>query len=200
MTLDQLLTTILPRFGVEPPILAFIDAANAVQDVIAQRLWLEKSDLLRTTLSGTLAIDASTYALASGTLGLAEWPWITNTEITPGRRVRPLDPEDRYLYTDSGHPKFFQQRGLTLTFYPPALIETTIKAEVYTRPAAFTLIANTIPWDGLFDQVFVEAVPRFTLSGGMITITQELESFIVQRVDMLVDHRPAKDIHWHYPA
>ena len=34
----------------------------------------------------------------------------------------------------------------------------------------------------------------------MVTVTAEMEAFIHQRVDLLVNHRPAKAIVWRYPA
>lgn len=200
MTLNELLQAILPRFGAETPKGTFFDAANAVLDVVQQRLWLASSDFLKATVTTTLRAGYSKFSLPSGTLGLAEYPWITNTEITPGRRVIPLPPDLRHTFTDNNHPQYFEQRGLSLIFYPTALVDTTVKNEVYRRPDLFVSLDDEIPWDGMFDQVFVEATQRFNVAGGMITITPEMTAFINQRVDMLIDHRPAKSITWVYPV
>jgi len=200
MTLNELLQMVLPRYGAEVPKGKFLDAANAVQDVIAQRLWLLSSDLLRSSISGTIAAAANTYVLPSGTLGLAEWPWVTNSAIAPGREIAPLPPALRQTFTADAHPRYFEQRALTLTVYPGCLVETTVTVEVFARPTAFADLTAAIPWDGMFDQVFVEATPRFGITGGMITVTPEMEAFINQRVDLLIDHRPAKSIGWRHPA
>lgn len=200
MTLNELLEIVLPRYGVDAPAGKFLDAASAVQDVIANRLWLASSDLLRTLITGTVMAGKNKYSLPSGTLGLAEEPWATNAEIAPGRQLQQLDPSRRYSFSVNGHPEFFEQRGLQFIVYPTALINTTLKMEVFKRPDPFCDLDADLPWDGMFDQVFIEATPRFNMSGAMITVTPEMDAFITQRVDLLIDHRPAKSITWLYPA
>lgn len=202
MTLNDLLIAILPKYGDELPTATFLNAVNAVQEVIAQRLWLCEADLLRTSYEATLAAEASSLSLPSGSLGLVqgEWPWISTAELIPGRSLLPLPAWLRHTFTEVGTPHYFELRGLTVTLYPTPDAETTVNLEIYSRPVTLTALTDTLPWDALFDRVFVEAVPRFSVAGGMLTVTPEMEAFIYQRVDLLVNHRPAKAILWRHPA
>lgn len=202
MTLDQLLQAILPKYGTEIPRGTFLDGVNAVQDVIAQHLWLSNADLLRTSYEDTLDAETAQLTLPSGTLGLVdgEWPWLSNAELTPGRPLMPLPSWLRHTFTEMGQPRYFELRKLSLTVFPTPELESTVKLELFARPDALTALSDELAWDGMFDQVFVEAVPRFNVIGGMITVTAEVEAFIHQRVDLLVNHRPAKAIVWRYPA
>lgn len=68
--------------------------------------------------------------------------------------------------------------------WPPPL---EIRARYYSLPAAVSLPADAIPFNGMFDQVFVQGVPRIVAKGlAVIQADPDFEAFVQSEVDTIL--------------
>jgi hypothetical protein len=62
-------------------------------------------------------------------------------------------------------PRTFKIIGSTVYIRPKPTVDILLKGRYNQIPPALTLPANTIPWQGKFDEIFKEGVVRIILSG-----------------------------------
>jgi hypothetical protein len=124
------------------------------------------------TIDTGLDLEAGQYLIISAENSPEGWE---------GRRVK-LEPN--YLNSDDEHdviwwenfglngerwdtvsnPNRYQILGTTIYVRPKPIVDVLIKGTYNAKPTALTVSTQTIPWNGLFDEIFIE--------GTVIVITQ----------------------------
>jgi hypothetical protein len=204
MTAQELLNIVLPRLaggGGQEQYLNFLEAVRATADIITKRLWFLRSDLLETDFEALLAAGEAHVTLGADFLGLVEnsQPWLDYADGT--RRVlTPLPNGIKHTFTESGPPRYYELRGRVLTVFPTTSAATTVKGEQFSAPAAVTALTDNLPFSGIFDPLFVDAVTRIGKDGLALTVNPAFAALMYGQVDQLVHARPAKSITWRYPA
>lgn len=202
MTAGELLDIILPRLSSgKAQNLAFIDAVQTTAEIITRRLWLKRSDLLKQDFEKALAEDSASVTLDADFLGMAEnsQPWLDYGE---GRKqvLAPLPSGMKHTFSDSGLPLYYQLRGFTLSVFPTASEASALKGEMYARPAAVTALDDNLPFDGIFDRLFIDAVLIVGRESGAVTVNQAFAAMLYDQVDSIIHARPAKSITWRHPG
>lgn len=203
MTVTELLQQVMPRLASKPAdatsMLTFVDAAQAVSDMITRRLWKRRSDLLKTAWTSA-NLDADTdvcsVSLPSGFLGFVEHPYISGYSDY----LLPLPENSRQIYTDKGHPVYYEITGTTLTLYPPPIIDVVLKGIYFASPTALTALSGTIPFGGLFDSVFRDAVIPVANKGIYLAADPVFEAAVNTHVDGILSLRGHRTPKWVYPA
>ena len=199
MTVEELFQKVVVSYGEETPKTGFFDAVHAIQDYIGRRLWLNSADYLQASFTTTLAADSHTILLPSRTLALVEdeFPWVKESGSDhTATQLAPLPTGMRHRLTVKGVPRFYEVRNRRLRVFPTPEEDCDIFAEVYRLPDKVAVFAEDLPWDGMFDDVFVETVKKASQAGSVMTVLPELEAFVYRHVDMVLEHRPLKSVSW----
>lgn len=93
-------------------------------------------------------------------------------------------------FSSASEPRYYKVKGTRLYVYPETNADITVKADYFQKPTAVAATTDTVPFNGLFDEVIAEYLVRFYSSGsqsaeGMVT----LRSFVESEVDILVPGR-----------
>jgi len=94
------------------------------------------------------------------------------------------------------YPSRYKVIGTTLYVRPTVIMNVKITGRYFARPAQLTAPANSILWDGLFDEVFREGVVRI-ISSGMpapeasgdfaLFMQREVDSVLNSRIKLMPD-------------
>lgn len=198
MTAGELLEKILPRLAVTPQTATFLDSLQATVEIVARRLWLKGSDLLRVDLEADVKAGENEVVLPCGFLGFASLPWA----IYGGRRrtLPPLPGGLKGTFSGQAPPKYHELIGPIVTLYPATDAALTFVAEIYARPSLIESLDDNLPFRGVFDQLFIDAVTRVGKEGMILTVSPVFEAYLYRQVDQIVHHRPAKHITFRHPA
>jgi hypothetical protein len=199
MTLQELFDRVANRLPGATPTIKFIDAAQSVQEVITNRLWYNQSELLKTIWTSTSQIvGTASVALPTTFLGLdnSENPFATYTVggDTVTATLTPLSmPRSYYVGADNAIPSEYELRATTFYLYPPSSVAFTLTVPMFQKPTELTAMGDTIPWGGLFDQVFQDTVSIIAgAPGAYALINPGIEATLQRRVDDLTTMRAPK--------
>jgi hypothetical protein len=206
VTVAELFDRCLPRLrGAPPPTLTFVDAAQAVQAVLTQRLWEQSSDLLKTVWNSTeQAISTNLVDLPSTFLGVADEDPPAYLTYTAGSatQVAPLYPlsvsRANYLTAEDAIPSEYEIRGSVFEVYPGSSVAFTLYIPMYARPAALTQMSDSLPWNGMHDQLFQDAVSLMAAAGGGFTaaVTPGVDAAIRAALDGGTAIRTGRKVRW----
>lgn len=206
MTVAELFDRVLPRLKHVNPTMDFIDACQAVQDVITRRLWEKYSDLLRDPWeSSSQAVSTSTVDLPVDFLGVADIkrdpPYLTYTDDNGDTQVAtllPLSvPRSSYATADAAIPKEYEIRGPVIEIFPTSSVAFTLYLSMYRRPAGLTSMDDELPWNGTFDQLFQDTVVFLSAPNGTFAyVSPMVEQAIRMAVDSGSGLRTGRRIRW----
>jgi hypothetical protein len=135
------------------------------------------------------------------------FPTTMPTDLTPKRHH--LDPsylnDDDYddyqwwewyaIYGESFEPPVIRPRrykiiGTTMYVRPKVIVDVNIIGKYFAKPSPFSLTTDTIPWNGLFDEVFREGVIKILVEGIAIPDADPAFAMLIAReVDTVVNTR-----------
>lgn len=193
MTCQQLFQRIAPRIAKlgQSSGVSLIDAANVVRGVLFKVLWNLDSDLVKGPISIAFTSgdpSKSLAATAAGLRGFKEDPYFIDAGTTYD--VPPAAYEDiKDLDGETGIPQVYELLGDTFYLYPVTDRNLTIKGRGYCEPTALTAMADTIPFNGLLDEIFVEGALRVTAEGVALASDPSFHSFVQQEAVKILHGR-----------
>lgn len=206
MTAAELFDIILPRIASSKKAhnFNFLEAVQTTADIITRRLQDADSDLIKEDFNHELLADADEITLDSDFLGMVSnsQPWVyysddeSKYELTP----LPVGKKREVFGDDANIPKYYQLRGFTMTVYPATSEDAVIYGEQFSKPTVVDGFDDDLPFDGIFDQVFVDATTKVGREGMDIIILPAFELFVEVAVDRKTNARQAKNITWRYPG
>lgn len=194
MALQDVLDKVLGRVSRQGIVAeySFMDAANAVQQIITRRLLLKKSDLLLEDFTAAIVAPASTFTLPTGFKGFAERPYLSGTST----HLMTLPRELRSQLTTPGTPKFYEMRGTTVKLFPTPSANVTVVGVYYKEPTAFTTLTATMPFGGLADDIFVEGITRLAVTGMKTAIDPEFLAMIYNQLEEILSSRAPRQVYF----
>lgn len=128
---------------------------NKAIRLVGQRLVALQSDIISTEFSLSFLADEQSKALPTDFWGMHQPPYDT----TKSYHLVPLpnhQTEVQLALSGSSDPMYYKVRGTTLYVYATPGSATTFKGYYYQRPTTLTKPTDTLPWNGIFDNVIVE--------------------------------------------
>jgi len=114
---------------------------GAIQSKISRKFWAKLTILLVSSYLVTLSIQAPTFAIAQGPLGITSDPnWQISTEIFP----EIPDYQLRFIYRDTNYEKIAGQDASLLYAYIPT---NTTNKTIYVDLSIATTISNLHNWE-----------------------------------------------------
>lgn len=219
MTVGELFDRVLPRLKFMPPSIAFADAANAVQEVVARKLWENRSDLVREiwesdaeipgvgeeppTPGEDEPIGTASVTLPDRFLGIADDAPFILYEVAGQDQVATLAPRSRslssYATASQGIPSEYELRGQSLYLFPTSSVAFALRVPMFRKPAPLTAMEDDLPWCGMYDQLFQDAVLYLASPTGMLaTVTPLLEQALRAAVDTGSAMRAGRKVQWQW--
>lgn len=91
---------------------------------------------------------------------------------------------------DCSKPEVYKVIGSTLYVRPTPSVDIIVKGKYNAKPTELTTASQTIPWEGKFDQIFIEGCVRIILSGTVILdANQEFMTFFNREFSTVIDSR-----------
>lgn len=186
MTVDELFGQVLPRLN-DKPQCSIIDAVRRANTIICNRLAVKRSTLLRENATATIAAGDESFPIraAGGRvfLSVAGEPYYTDA----GKRkyIKPFDAALAIPDTAAA-PRYYERVGRRINVYPTADAEYTITIPVNAVPVAPAEMTEDIPFDGLFDDAYLEAVYGVMLNGTSAVADRAFVAGIETQVDMVM--------------
>ena len=187
MVVRELIIDIFPKLQGNPIVTSLFSAINTANYSIFTRLMSRRSDLVKDDLPVVVDADANSATLPGDFRGLVDTPQVSgDTDY-----LSPLLDRDRAeaRLLDSAQPTHYEVRGLSFRVFPVPLIDTTIIGTYFSCPTNLSALADTIPYDGLLDQLFKDAVTRILLLGTSATVTAEYEAFVEEQLVQVLASR-----------
>ena len=168
------------------PAMSAIEAVNAAMDILFKHLVTLGSDLVKADYELEFAISDASKALPDDCRGLAGKPQVT----TMAKPLEPLVVENRAAYYgQSGVPECYDLRGFNLLLYPVPAEACTVIGEYWQTPTKATAMTSIIPYNGMFDEVFKEALVRGAAVGRVFATDQTFAVFVMETVDSILPKR-----------
>ena len=198
MIVQELMLSVLPRLdsvaGVD-----IVQAANAATRGIGKRLAARRSDLVKEPWSVRFPA-ASKISLPPEFLGFAEDPTLISGSTRTA--LSPLRPGERAELDREGVPARYELIWPRLFLFPYPATEVLLKGMAFQLPPPVTDMMDSLPWDGVLDDLLTEAAFRVA-SVGMTHISDPaFESYIGQELDRILPvrtgARPRRAAGYHY--
>ena len=169
-------------------------SVNTAVSYIAKRLFWHQSNMIlsATGLDVDFTTGDSTASLPADFWGLSGKPYIN------GRKWH-LDPLPSLLtklqHTSNGISKYYRVLGNygsdVLELTPPTSSDITINGDYFAKPTEIKAPADTIPWNGVFDDAIQEFLIKWYVvgSGGKAEQILSLKDFFNDAVDSVVPIR-----------
>lgn len=168
----------------------FMSAANMALDIIYKRLLIRKSDLVKESFTISIVANTNSYALPDDFNGFAERPYFSGETIL----LNPLPPEERMRLTTASTPRFYEIKGTTLYLFPTPSTTFTLMTEYVKKSTAFTSLADAVPFNGLIDWLFVEAILKIA-DGGMGVIADPVfRQSLYSQLEEILPFRSPKQV------
>lgn len=161
MKLEELLDIIEPSMPGMEPTCSLVEATRLTHTAIINRLLQVKSDVLVEELLIAVPANDDIGHLPDDYQSLARRP-----QIVGGDFLTVLTSSDTSALETAGTPKYYQIIGKLLQVFPPTDTAINIKLLARLRPAAPALMDDDLPFNGAFDQVYIDGVVAI-LSGGI---------------------------------
>lgn len=193
-TVQTILDKVIDRIGGSglPVTVNFLDAANAVLQVITKRLLIKKSDFLREDFTGTVTNAVPYFTLPTGFKGFAEKPYLSGTT----QFLWPLPPEARAFLTTAGTPRYYELRGTICKVFPSPTASTTVVGLYYKEPTAFSDFTSSMPFGDLANDIFVEGIIRVCIEGLKIVVEPEFLGMMYSQIEEVLPSRTPRQVTW----
>lgn len=184
MTVQELQTALLPRLakGKIASGITLMQAVNMATHVIHRRLWDSNSDILHKAFTLYIPGTLDNAKLPSDFLGLSEHPYVSGQ----GNPLTPVQSKDRAaLDGQSGTPTYYELVDDRLYVFPTPVSLTLIKGRYILDEPTVDALTDAIPFAGLFDQLYVEAVLWLNTHGLSATIDPGFDALVRNEVDRI---------------
>lgn len=188
MTVFEVFSRAVPKVS-GPALCTIFEAIGAVQDVIVSRLLSQRSDLLVSDFvdSLTFAAGKKNKQLADDFLGLTDRPYLES-----GLRLNPLKGQGD-AGTATGPPRYYKVKGQMLSVYPVPTETTVVYVPFFARPEKPTEMDDELPFWGMFDSAFVDAVVPVLSLGVSAAGEAGFRAAIESQVDLVLQAKAAAD-------
>lgn len=144
-----------------PTLVEALQWLNEYVDVVLNICAQEKSEIGRKlgSIPVTLALGATYSTFSTDLVVPNEVGWVLKTNERVEIKLTTEDESLDYDPSETGEPEKFYVDGSNNVIFLPAPDDSyTIKIPYWYKQTTLTAIGNTMPYGGLFDNLFIEAV------------------------------------------
>ncbi len=166
-----------------------------IASVAAGTITLASTETLTTQSAGasyTITSQDDFGYLPSDFWGLMDRPYISGKTW----ELLPLPSQDvKIQYTSAGVSRYYEVRNNRLYVIPATSSDITIYGDYFKKPTEITSVADTIPFDELFDDAIGEWLVKIMAKGLQFDTADAavlMHQMMVDAVDLVLVHRPKK--------
>ncbi len=161
MTLQELLDIIEPSMPGTEATCSFVEAVRLTHIAIINRLLQLRSDALVQEVDVDIAAGDDTADLPDEFMSLSRRP-----RIIGGAFLNMLTSNDTSALETAATPAFYRIIGKVIQVFPPTDADISIRMLARLRLDAPAAMSDVIPFNGDFDQIYVDGVVA-VLAGGI---------------------------------
>lgn len=181
MTLQELLDIIEPSMPGTEATCSFVEAVRLTHTAIINRLVQLRSDALVQEITADIVTGDDIAYLPDEFISLSRRP-----QIVGGSFLNALTSNDTSGLEVAAIPRYFRAIGKLLQVFPPSNADITLKLLARIRPDAPAAMNDVVPFNGDFDQIYVDGVIAI-LSGGLVAMNAKTYIAALQmQVDQLL--------------
>lgn len=189
MIIQDLFDQLLGRLT-GPALCSIFEAVREVQGIVANRLLLRRSDLLRKEADAVLvySIGEQIKALPADFGALVGRPFVVGSAP-----LSPLSGRNTSDMQTPGPPKFYEMPGRSLRIHPVTDAAVSVQVPYFFKPPILADLADELPFSGEFDSVFVEGCAAVLTKGLSAVADRVFVSVVQSQVDGVLDARALID-------
>lgn len=188
MTLAELLDIIEPSMPGTEATCSLVEAVRLTHTAIVNRLVQLRSDALVQEITADISSGDDLGYLPDEFMSLSRRP-----QIVGGSFLNMLTSNDTSTLETAAVPRFYQVVGKLIQVFPPTNANISIKMLARIRPDAPVEFTDDIPFNGDFDQIYIDGVLA-VLSGGIAAMNAKAYVPGVQiQVDQLLSGNTGDD-------
>lgn len=187
---------LVPRLDLSRQSVSFMDSCQEVIEIITERLWFRRSDMLREDVSYSLSISDNEAFLPAEFLAIAAEPFVldVNNHVT---LLTNLHESKRYDYiNETGAPKFYTLYNTTVTIYPTTAATTTLIIPCYLKPSPLVSMADLLPFNGVFNQLIGDSAVKISNVGLGLLADGTFVASLQEKIDKMINMRNKKTIYF----
>lgn len=183
-TVEDMLHRVLP--SLQTASIDIYTAINGVTNLIFKRLWKRNSDLVTADILLVAQANSGVMTLPEHFKGLSGKPFL----LANGSELDPLPAGGRARYSGKpGRPQYYELIQNRFYIYPTPTVTTMIKSLYVRDPGKVSVLTDILPFAGMFDEVYAEAIVKFSMQPVGVISDQVLAVFIESEVDAIVPVR-----------
>ncbi len=183
MTVEEIFSRIIGR--VQHPSCSIIEAAQVMQEIVVNLLFVRRSDVLMAEAPVRLRFLAGQQhkILPEEVIGVAGRPVLAS-----GLRLRLLAGREDPV-TDPGEPTHYRVLGRQLRIYPQPVADVDVTIPVYERPERLQELTDELPFYGLFDAVFADGCVTVLQVGSAAMADKAFVGMLGSQIDAVLQAR-----------
>lgn len=195
-TPQSLWEKLVPRLDLGRYSVNFLDSCQEVIELITERLWFRKSDLLIQEFVYTIPQGTSTVQMPSEFLAMQYYPYLQNTDTNEVIILSNIHESRVHDYLGQDRTKYYELLNTNINIYPPTNREYDFKIRVYAKPTALTTMTDSMPFNGLFNQLIGDYAVRISNVGLGLLADATFVTALNEKVDKMINLRNTKNIYW----
>lgn len=193
---ETLWEKLIPRLDLTRNSVNFVDSCQEVIELITERLWFRKSNILRQDVSFTVTQSENELILPSEFLAIAAEPFIIDSN-NKARLLTNIHETRRYDYIgQESTPRYYYFNLDTVTLYPASDNTYTVYIPCYIKPTPLVSISDTLPFLGIFNQLIGDSAVKISNIGLGILSDPTFVAALYEKVDKMVNLRNNKNIYF----
>lgn len=187
---------LIPRLDLVRNSVNFVDSCQEVIELITERLWFRKSDILRQDITFTVTQSEDELILPAEFLAIAAEPFLIDSN-NKARLLTNIHETRRYDYLgQEAQPRFYYFNLSTVTIFPAANKTYTVHIPCHIKPAPLTSISDTLPFQGIFNQLIGDSAVKISNVGLGLLSDPTFVASLYEKVDKMVNLRNNKNIYF----
>lgn len=195
-SVQDLWEKLIPRLNLGQYSVGFLDSCQEVMELVTERLWFRKSDLLIAEYSYTLPQGSSTVALPPEFLAMQYYPYLQNTDTDEVVILSNIHESRKLDYLGEDRTRYYELANTNINIFPPTDREYTLMVKVYSKPPPLVSMTDTMPFNGLFSQLIGDYAVRISNVGLGLLADPTFTAALSEKLDKMMNLRNTKNIYW----
>lgn len=195
-TVQELWEKLVPRLDLTRQSVGFLESCQEVIDLICERLWFRKSDLLINEYGYDLSAGDDFVDLPPEFLAMQYYPYLKDGSSDEVIILSNIHESRTHDYIGEDRTKYYELLGNKINLYPAINKDYTLFVKVYTKPLPLSSMDDELPFNGLFNQLIGDYAIKISNLGLELLADGTFVAALQEKIDKMVNLRNTKNIYW----
>lgn len=196
VTVQDVWEKLVPRLDLGRYSVGFLDSCQEIIELVTERLWFRKSDLLITEYQYSIDAGVDSIDLPPEFLAINYYPYLQDPTTNETIVLSNIHESRTHDYLGQDRTKYYELLGTQIKLYPPSNKAYYLYLRVYSKPSPLVSITDVLPFSGLFNQLIGDYAVRVSNVGLGLLADQTFTAALQEKVDKMINLRNPKNIYW----